>query len=336
MHRDTHVRVARRRLMKTLGATALAALSLGVMPAAAQAQEWPSGSVQLVVPAKPGGGTDAAARVLAAALSEQTGGDFVVVNTPGGGGAVAAEQVRTAAPDGQQLLFYHTSLIATYHTGGYDQNPLEEFSLLAAMPVGGSYALAVGADAPYETMGDLMQAATDNPGKITLGVQIRGSSHFMAGLIEMGNDAKFRVVEAGSDADKLVQLQGGQIQAALINTPGTLQYVENGDLRILATISGQPDRDPNAPDYPSAAELGFENAVYGLDFLVFGPKGMDQGMAEQINAAFGAVLDDPEVSGQLEKMRFPVSHLGLAESRARTVDADKRLGATAKALGLSD
>ncbi len=315
---------------------AMAATGLALAPGMAAAQDWPSGSVQLVVPAKPGGGTDAAARVVAAALGQKTGGDFVVVNNPGGGGAVAAEQIRTAGSDGQQLLFYHTSFLTTYHTGGYDQNPLEEFTLIAAMPVGGSYALAVSVDSPYETMADLMQAASDNPGKITLGVQLRGSTHFMAGLIEMGNDASFRVVEAGSDADKLVQLQGRQIDAALINTPGTLQYVESGDLRVLATISGQPDRDPNAPDYPSAAELGYENAVYGLDFLIMGPKGMDEGLVEAINAAFGAVLGDPEVAGQLTKMRFPVTHLGVAESRERTKAADKRVGDTADALGLSN
>lgn len=322
----------RRHVLKGAALAAMTAL----LPAAVMAQDWPSGSVQLVVPAKPGGGTDAAARVVAAALGDQTGGDFVVVNNPGGGGAVAAETIRTADPDGAQLLFYHSGLLSTYHTGGYDQSPLEEFTLIAALPVGGSYALAVNAESPYQTVDELVAATKEQPNKVTLGVQLRGSTHFMAGLIAMDSDAAFRVVEAGSDADKLVQLQGQQIDAALINTPGTLQYVEKGDLRILATISGQADRDPNAPEFPSMAELGYENAVYGLDFLIMGPKGMDENVVSQINAAFDAVLTDPEISGQLTKMRLPITPLGVAESRDRLGAADQRIGATAKMLGLAD
>lgn len=332
MTRDLRAGVLRREFLKTVTAAALALPLAGT----AVAQEWPSGSVQLVVPAKPGGGTDAAARIIAGALAEKTGGDFIVVNNPGGGGAVAAETVRTADPDGSQLLFYHSGLLSTYHTGGYDQSPLEAFTLIEAMPVGGSYALAVNARGPYETMQDLMQAAAEKPNKITLGVQLRGSTHFMAGLMETGNDAKFRVVEAGSDADKLVQLQGQQIDAALINTSGTMQYVESGDLRVLATISGQPDRDPNAPEFPSMAELGYDDAVYGLDFLLMGPSGMDETLVETINATFSEVLNDEEISAQLVKMRFPITPLGVAESMERTKSADARIGATAKMLGLSN
>ncbi|WP_425101765.1 Bug family tripartite tricarboxylate transporter substrate binding protein [Tropicibacter sp. S64] len=332
MHRQHLAAPGRRGVLKAL----VAAAGLACVPALALAADWPSGNIQLVVPAKPGGGTDAAARVIAGALAEKTGGNFVVVNVDGGGGAIAAEQIRTADPDGTHLLFYHSGLLSTYHTGGYQHSPIDEFTLIAALPVGGSYALAVNATSPYQTMDDLVAASKETPNKITLGVQLRGSTHFMAGLIAMDSDAAFRVVEAGSDADKLVQLQGKQIDAALINTPGTLQYVETGDLRILATISGSPERDPNAPDYASASELGYGNAVYGLDFLVMGPTGMDEGTVQAINAAFDAVLSDPAISYQLASMRLPISPMGVEPSRERLMAADKRIGATAKMLGLAN
>lgn len=151
----------------------------------------------------------------------------------------------------------------------------------------------------------------------------------MAELIEMRNDAQFRVVEAG-------KLQGRQINAAPINAPDTPQYIESGNLKALATISSQPDRDPNAPDYPSAAELGYENADQGFDCLVMGPKGMDEELVAPINAAFGAELGDPEVSGELMKMRFLVTHLGVIESCEHTEAADKCVGDIAEALGLSN
>ncbi|WP_417208514.1 Bug family tripartite tricarboxylate transporter substrate binding protein [Antarctobacter sp.] len=324
-----------RNFLKLAAVATVGTLSLGLVSGPAQAQDWPSGTVQLIVPAKPGGGTDAAARLISAALSEKTGGDFAVVNVDGGGGAIAVEQVRGADPDGLKLLFYHTSFLATYHTGGYQHSPMEAFTLIAAMPVAGSFSLAVAADAPYQSVEELIAATKEKPNKITLGVQLRGSTHFMAGLLTMDSDASFRIVEAGSDADKLVQLQGHQIDAALVNTPGALQYVQAGKLRVLGTISGSPGRDPNADGFPSLAELGYENTVYGLDFLVMGPTGMDEGIVAEINAAFEAVLTDPDISEQLTTMRLPISHLGVGESRTRLVSSDKRVKDTAEMLGLS-
>ena len=312
-----------------------AAIAFGLMPVAALAEAWPNGPVQLIVPAKAGGGTDAGARIIAGKLQDQIGTGVAVVNSPGGGGAIAAEQVRTADADGQTLLYYHTGFLSTYHTGGYDHSPIDDFTTVATFPVGGSFALAVKADAPYQTVEDLIEATKANPNKITLGVQFRSGSHFMGGLLTQASGAEFRMVEAGSDADKFVQVQGGQIDAAFVNTPGTLQYVESGDLKILATIAGSPDRDPGAPDYPSFAELGYEEAVYGLDFIVLGPKGMDADTVESINAAFDAALTDPDVSGQLAKMRMPITPMGVTESQARIAASSESVQKTAAMLGLT-
>lgn len=319
-----------RRATIVLAATAL----LPLMPSAAQAAEWPSGPVQLVVPASPGGGTDAGARIIAAALQDAIGAPVVIVNNPGGGGAVAAETVRTAEPDGQTLLYYHSGLLTTYATGGYDHSPVEEFTTIASLPVGGSFSLAVPASSPYESVEDIVAATRENPDKITLGVQMRGGSHFMSGLLAMDSGAEFRIVEAGSDADKFVALQGAQIDAGFVNTPGTLAYVESGDLRILGTIAGNPERDPGAPEYPSMAELGYENTVFGTDFLVLGPAGMDEALVETINAAVAGVLNQAEVSDQLAAMRMPISPTGVEESRARIMDASEKVQTTAEMLGL--
>lgn len=76
----------------------------------------------------------------------------------------------------------------------------------------------------------------------------------MAGFLRQASGAPRRFVEVGRDTKRWVQVH--QIDTTLGNTPGTLQFVESGDLRILATISGNPDRDPGAPEIQSVAELG--------------------------------------------------------------------------------
>lgn len=319
---------------RTLLALGTGVAMLAAMPALAQSA-WPSGSVQLIVPARAGGGTDGAARLIASALQERTGQPFVVVNNPGGGGVVAAEEVRNAAPDGQTLLFFHSGILAMHHTGAIEANPLTDFTTAAAMAVGGTYALAVAADSPWQTVADLVAAAQADPNAITLGVQIRGSTHFMAGLLMMDSGAQFRVVDAGGDADKLVQLQGHQIDAALINTAGTLQYVQNGDLRILGTIAGEDMRDPATPDTPSVAEQGYPSVVYGLDFLIMGPAGMDPAVTAAIGDAFAAVTTDPAIAAQFETMHMPLTAVPAAEIGPRLADVDTRVAATAELLGLN-
>ncbi len=299
-----------------------------------KAAEWPEGTVQFVVPAKAGGGTDAAARILAKALQENLGKPFIVANQPAGGGSVACETVRTAKSDGSTLLFYHSSMFANYHTGLYDHSPSEEFTTCSVMPVDGSYALVVGPDSPYNSVEALIEASKKTPDKITLGVQLKGSSHFMSGLLTKDSGARFRIVEAGSDADKLVAVQGGNLDAAFINTPGSLQYAEAGKLKILATIAGYPERDPGAASYPSLNELGYESSVYGLDFFILGPAGMDDAVTEKINLAFKEVLSDPAIIEQFNKMRMPLSYLNLEDSKKRLTSGDRMIGETAAVLGL--
>lgn len=324
----TQFSIARRSLL------ALAAATL-ILPQAALAQSWPSGSVQLVVPARAGGGTDAVSRIIAGALQEQTGQPFVVVNNPGGGGVVAAEAVRTAAPDGQTLLFFHTGILAMHHTGAYEPDPMTAFTVAAEIAVGGTYALAVAADSPYQTIQDLVQASIDNPNSVSLGVQVRGSTHFMAGLLSSDSGARFRIVDAGTDADKMVQLQGHQIDAALVNTPGTLQYIANGDLRVLATIGGEAGRDPALPDVPSMAEAGYPNAVYGLDFLIMTPPGTDPAAVQAIHDAFAAVVADEAINSQLSGMGFALSMVPQDAVAARLEGIDARVASTADLLGLN-
>ncbi|AMY68240.1 Bug family tripartite tricarboxylate transporter substrate binding protein [Frigidibacter mobilis] len=313
------------------------ALALGAtLPAASLAHDaWPDGPVQFYVPASPGGGTDAVARIIADKLQEQLGAPFIVVNAPGGGGAVAAEQVRNARPDGQILLFFHTGLLTAYHTGAYPNNPLEEFTTLALMPVGGSYALAVPADSSFQTVADLVEAAKAAPGSISVGVQLRGSTHFMGGLLAEDSGATFRFVEAGSDSDKLVQLQGKQINAALINTSNTKQYLDTGALRVLGTIAATPARDPLIPDMPSLVEQGYESALFGFDFMVMGPKDMDPALVTAIHDAMTAAATDPSAGEQLKTFGMPVTALAEAEMAGQLEQTDQRIRDTAAALGLN-
>ena len=112
--------------------TVLLALSMLLVGASAFA-EWPERSIELIVPANPGGDTDANARALAAALNEELGWNVIVSNMSGGSGTVAYEDVTNNPDDGYRFVFFHSGAAITELMGLYDFSVLDDFKL-AGMP----------------------------------------------------------------------------------------------------------------------------------------------------------------------------------------------------------
>src|SRR5688572_15255328 len=82
----------------------LSALVLAVLAPHAQAQDYPTRPVTLVVPFVAGGGTEITARIIAQALEPRLGKPVLVENKPGAGTVIGSTYVAKAAPDGYTLL----------------------------------------------------------------------------------------------------------------------------------------------------------------------------------------------------------------------------------------
>src|SRR5688572_14265975 len=78
----------------------------------ANAQDWPTHPVTIVVPFAPGASNDLAARVIAQVMSKTIGQPVVVLNRPGGASLIGARYVSKAAPDGHTLLLTAHSIAA--------------------------------------------------------------------------------------------------------------------------------------------------------------------------------------------------------------------------------
>jgi tripartite-type tricarboxylate transporter receptor subunit TctC len=110
MHPSPLRSFARRAMPRHPGGALLSALAFALpaptilFPAAAQAQEWPTRPIRMLVGFGPGGGTDIIARMVAQPLAEQLGQAVVIENKPGAGGTLAANTVARAAPDGHTVF----------------------------------------------------------------------------------------------------------------------------------------------------------------------------------------------------------------------------------------
>ena len=89
-------------MRKSFIAAALAAC-LGWV-GAAQAQDYPSRPISLVIPFAAGGPTDVLGRAMAQKLGEILGQTVVVENVGGAGGMLGGSRVAKAAPDGYTMV----------------------------------------------------------------------------------------------------------------------------------------------------------------------------------------------------------------------------------------
>src|SRR6266849_3141578 len=145
-------------------------------PATAVAQAYPSKPVRILVGFAAGGATDLTARMLAQKLAEISGQAFVVENRTGASGMIAADALAKAAPDGHTLLVTSQSSHAVgpifYGKSPYD--PVRDFApvtVLASSPL----LLVVHPSVPAKSVGELIELATANPGRIGFGSAGNGS-----------------------------------------------------------------------------------------------------------------------------------------------------------------
>lgn len=263
---------------------------------------WPDGDVTVYVPAAAGGGTDIFARAVADGLKRTTGKNFNVVNVEAGSGMVGFEQLRNAAPDGKSIMFWHAGFYVTHFTGQYEHNPNTAFSpLVMFAPEGddGKQVFVVKGDSKWNTLDDLLADAAANPDTITYGCSVGGSAEMVAQMLMASGNAKLRLVDAASQTDKITGVAGGNIDVSAITLAGALQYVESGDLKILAVV----DKEGTA-DYKSAYELGYEDCYWSQNLCIYGPAGMDETLCRAINEAVAAAVKDETTYNALQTAKM--------------------------------
>src|SRR6266851_453016 len=140
---------------------AIGTLAIGTL---AEARDYPTRLVTIVVPAGPGGGMEMVARLLAPKLEQRLGKPFVIENRPGAGTNIGAAAVARAAPDGHTLLMATSSTMAInasiYKTLPFDpQKDLMPVALYARVP----FVLVVNPASPAQTAGDLVRLAKEKP-----------------------------------------------------------------------------------------------------------------------------------------------------------------------------
>ena len=287
------------RLFGSLSRVAIALIACTLFTiAGAQALDYPTRQVHILVGYPPGGSTDILARLFGNWLGERLKQTFVVENRAGAGNNLATEAVVKAAPDGYTILLINPA--NAVNASLYKK--LNFVVLRDIDPVAGFIrvpnVLEVHPDVPVKTVAELIAYAKANPDKLNIASSGNGTSIHLSGeLFKMMTGVKMTHVIYKGSAPMLTDLLGGQVQLTFDNMPSSLQHIKAGKLRALAVSTAQ--RSPELPDVPTVAETvpGYEASA----FFGFGvPKGTPKEIIDLLNKEINLALKDP---GMLAKLK---------------------------------
>jgi tripartite-type tricarboxylate transporter receptor subunit TctC len=241
-----------------LGIAALASASAWAQaPATPATTSYPAKSIRLVVGFAAGGPTDVIARVLAQHMSASMGQNVVVENRTGANAIIATDLVARAAPDGYTALFSSLSLLvnALLSPDKIKYDPFRDFapvSNAASLPM----VVVTRPSTPVNSMRELIALAKRRPGEVTYGSAGHGGSAHLAGaMLEAMGNVKMTHVSFRGNAPALIDVMAGQVTFMVYPIIGIAEHVSARKLKVLAV--GTPQRHPDFPSVPTAAESGF-------------------------------------------------------------------------------
>jgi tripartite-type tricarboxylate transporter receptor subunit TctC len=315
-----------------IGITATSLLA-PALPGAAVAQAWPAHFVRLVVPFAAGGPTDVVSRLVGDRLSAMWGKQLVVENRGGAGTNIGAELVARAAADGYTLLLGTSTQAINRHlykTPGYDA--MTDFAPIVLLCLA-SYIMVVPNTSPVMSVADFIAYAKERKGRISYATPGPGTTpHLCAELFKRLTGIEMTHVPYRGAALGLTDLIAGRVDVTFMSGI-VLENVRAGQVRALAVSSVR--RLPAAPDLLPVAEAG----VPGFDvlgwFALLAPAGTPEPIVSKINADTNAVLADPAVRTQLEKIGYIVGGSTPEELGTLLKTDSDRWGGLIKELGIT-
>jgi tripartite-type tricarboxylate transporter receptor subunit TctC len=269
-----------------------AAFSAQALPAHAQGN-YPAKPVRLIVPFPPGQATDIVARLLADGLSRAWGQQVIVDNRGGGGSIPGMMAGRDAPADGHTITFGTSGSLGVnpslYSKLPYD--PPKDFAMVNGVFIV-PLMIVAHPGLPYNTLGELIDAAKKEPGKLNIGYAGTGTSQHLTGeLFKVRAGIDIVGITYKGSGPAVTDLLGGQIPLLVDSLASALPHIKSGKIKALAMTTLQ--RVPQLPDVPTVAELGypgFEGVGWG-GLIV--PKGTPNEIVEKIGADVRQVLNDP-------------------------------------------
>lgn len=312
-----------KKLIQAVALTAAAVLAGG-----AHAAEFPERPIGVAVSYGAGGATDFQARIvtMVAGNEDMLGQPMYIINKPGAGGRVGWNWFASEADaDGYTLSAYNVPhFIAQSIKGGvkYSVDSFEPIANWGADPA----VVVVGADSPYNTIGELVDFAAANPGKATLsGAGLFVGHHIAALQLEKSTGAKFAYIPTkGGGAAAMKAVIAGDVIGGINNLSDAFRAREAGNVKILAVAD--LERNDFMPDVPTLMESGYDVDNSSVNFRgLMVPKGTPQAVIDTLAAQVPAMFGHKRVQSRMQAGGSPMRVMSREEVQAMWAERQSAL-----------
>jgi len=267
---------------------------------AANADDYPSRPVKIVVPFGAGGPTDVYARAIGEELRKSLHQPFVMENRPGAGTTIGTEVVAKSAPDGYTLLMVSGTQTVNETLYSHKQYQLMRDLVPIAPLIDTDLVLVAHPSVPAKNLSELLALARAKPGTINYGSSGPGSNYHMAGEL-LKNLTGIDIVHVpykGSTGARN-DILSGQVQILFDSVPTMAPMIKAGLVRALGTTG--KTRSSTLPDVPTIEEAGVPgfNATLWVGFMA--PAATPQPIVDKLNQAITKILARPDIKDAWEK-----------------------------------
>ena len=266
---------------------------------AAQALDWPTKAVRVVVPYAPGSATDLIPRTVFEQVGRQLGQSFIIENRPGGGTTVGSAQVKNSDPDGYTILVHSNALVtvpAIQTNVPYD--PVKDFS--SVIPLGNvPLVLVVAPSKGMKTLKELVDKAKAKPGEINYAAAGIGTPpHLTMERFRLAAGFEGQLVPFKGSPEALTEVMTGRVDMYFAPFSAALPLVRDGKLLALAVSSSK--RAAALPDVPSTVEAGVPDSDFDFWVGAFMPKKTPREIVAKMHDETVKAINNPATQEKLK------------------------------------
>jgi tripartite-type tricarboxylate transporter receptor subunit TctC len=285
---------------RVLATGGLAILSgAGAVAVPAQAQDYPTRTITMIVPFAAGGPTDVISRIVTGHMAQTLGQSIIIENVVGAGGTTATARAARATNDGYTLITghmgTHAASVPLYPKLAYHpEKDFEPVAMLAGTPI----LILAKKDFPAKDLKEFITYVKANTDKMNMAHAGVGSvSYSSCELLSSVLDIKPVGVPFNGTGPAMNALVGGQVDYMCDQIVNAVPQINGGTIKAYAIA--MPERNPSLPNLPTTAEAGLPKYQASAWNAIFAPKGTPAPILAKLNAAVVKALDDENVRKRL-------------------------------------
>ena len=235
----------------------LGLVTAAVLCSAAFAADWPTKTIQFIVPYTAGGDTDLYCRAIAKAMQKQLGVTIAVTNITGAKGMNACVDVAEGASNGSKVLFGHNSFLAQVACKNAVVDVTKELKAGGSLVSDLSLTLVATKKSGFKNLKELVEASKARPNEIRKSGTFGTYPYFVTEQLQDKAGCQWRQIALGpSVSDNIVAALGDQCDLISNQYIVLKEYIAAGDFIALGVVS--PERLPGMENIPTFKEQGYD------------------------------------------------------------------------------